>query len=69
MNKYIGKIDLFESPLGDLEAIIQCCFDFDLKKNKNKKKEEENPPARTFSKKLWRTTKQLFLRALHELHL
>ena len=49
-----GKVDLFAHLLGDIEAIIPCSFDFDLKKKKN-------PPARPFSKKLWRTTKQLFL--------
>ena len=33
MKKYIGKIDLFEFSLGGYdEAIIQCSFEFDLKK-------------------------------------
>ena len=38
-----GKVDLFAPLLGDIEAIIPCSFDFDLKK--------KNPPARPFSKK------------------
>ena len=37
MKKYIGKTDLFESSLEGQEAIIQCSFDFDLKKKKKKK--------------------------------
>ena len=36
MKKYIGKTDLFESSLEGQEAIIQCSFDFDLKKKKRK---------------------------------
>ena len=32
MKKYICKIELFESSLGSYAAIIQCGFDFDLKK-------------------------------------
>ena len=58
---FLGKVDLFGPLLGDIEAIILCSFDFDLKKKIKKK----NPPARPFSKKkLWRTTKQLFLLGL-----
>ena len=49
------KVDLFAPLLGDIEAIILCSFDFDLKKK------SARPFARLFSKKrLWRTTKQLF---------
>ena len=32
-----GKVDLFAPLLGDIEAIILCSFDFDLKKKKKKK--------------------------------
>ena len=39
-----GKVDLFAPLLGDIEAIILCSFDFDLKKKKL--------PARPFSKKV-----------------
>ena len=34
--------------MGDTEVIIQCSFDFNLKKKKSK-----NPHARPFSKKSW----------------
>ena len=46
MKKYICKIELFESSLGGYAAIIQCSYDFDLKKKK------KNLPARTYSKKV-----------------
>ena len=36
----VCKVDLFAPLLGDIEAIILCSFDFDLKKKKN-------PPARS----------------------
>ena len=39
-----GKVHLFAPLLGDIEAIIPCSFDFDLKKKK------KSPPARPFSK-------------------
>ena len=35
---FLGKVDLFAPSLGDIEAIILCSFDFDLKKNLLKKK-------------------------------
>ena len=51
------KVDLFAPLLGDIEAIILCSFDFDLKKKKKKIRPPVRPPL--LKKKFWRTTKQL----------
>ena len=42
IKRFFGKVDLFAPLLSDIEAIILCSFDFDLKK--------KNPPAHTYSK-------------------
>ena len=34
---FFGKVDLFAPLLGDIEVIIPCSFDFNLKKKKSKK--------------------------------
>ena len=43
MKRFFGKVDLFAPSLGDKEAIIQCSFDFDLKKKILKKKKSARP--------------------------
>ena len=56
-----GKVDLFAPLLGDIEAIILCSFDFDLKKKREKK---SAPPPAPSQKKLWRTTNNYFFRPI-----